>query len=502
MKTLKLLAVALCAVTLIGCASSSPTTELVKPTKEQLEFMDLEVGAFIHYGLNVFTGQEHGDGKCPPSMFNPRKQDVEQWVITSKKMGATYACLTVRHEGGFCLWPTATSDYSIANSPYKDGKGDIAREFVDACRKHGIKPGFYFSVNYNAHHVFDKDDDVKWGPEWDRLFDKNFAEMGPEGQKELEERELAQFRELMTNYGEIFYIWNDHWGNYMAPNIQHKVLDLMRELQPNCLMLGPDVTTPGCETGHVVYPMWNAMYTEDNTGYTRAKTTMNDSDNQNDYGLLETDSNTGHPLGNFWRSRECTTNSGFSTGGWFWHPGQTRPHSLGRHIDLYYRTVGLGASTIINLPPDSNGLIPDDVVAAAEAFGNEIKARFANPIAQQGSVKKVKKDIIELKWKTPQEINTIMLMENIANGQKVAKYTLEAYVNGEWQEMEPQNHYYTPSWTSIFPKTVGFETIGHKKIDRVTPVVTNKIRFKVLEAVVPTVELRDFAVYNCAPYEL
>ncbi|MFR9503478.1 MAG: alpha-L-fucosidase [Rikenellaceae bacterium] len=210
---------------LYSCGQPASEVELTKPTAQQLEFMDMEVGAFIHYGLNVFTGQEHGDGKMPPSMFNPSAQDVEQWVITSKKLGAKYACLTVRHEGGFCLWPTETTDYSIANSPYKDGKGDIAREFVDACRKHDIKPAFYFSVMYDAHHVFKADDKVKWGPVWDELFEKNFEEMGEEGRKAYEERQLAQLRELLTNYGEICYIWNDHWGNPMAPDIQRRVLD-------------------------------------------------------------------------------------------------------------------------------------------------------------------------------------------------------------------------------------------------------------------------------------
>ncbi|MFR9503477.1 MAG: hypothetical protein SNH73_03375 [Rikenellaceae bacterium] len=276
----------------------------------------------------------------------------------------------------------------------------------------------------------------------------------------------------------------------------------MRELQPNCLMLGPDVTTPGSETGNVVYPMWNAVNTADNTNYTRAQATKLEGGNENNYGLLETDANTGHPLGAFWRSRECTTNTGFSTGGWFWHPGKTEPHSLARHIDLYYRSVGLGASTIINLPPDDRGLIPEDIVAAAEAFGNDIKARFANPIAKQGEVKRVKNNVVELKWSEKQEINTIVLMENIVNGQKVSKYTLEAYVDGEWVELEPQNEYFVASPKSIFPRTAGYETIGHKKIDRVKPVVTNRMRFRSLESVLPSVELRDFAVYNCEPYQV
>ena len=124
--------------------------ELTLPLQKQIEFADWEVGAFFHYGLNVYTGQQHGDGKEPPSKFNPTRLDCEQWVKAAKAMGAKYGCLTVRHEGGFCLWPSKTTDYTIANSPYKDGKGDIAREFVDACRKYGLKVGFYHTSDFDA----------------------------------------------------------------------------------------------------------------------------------------------------------------------------------------------------------------------------------------------------------------------------------------------------------------------------------------------------------------
>ena len=140
--------------------------------------------------------------------------------------------------------------------------------------------------------------------------------------------------------------------------------------------------------------------------------------------------------------------------------------------------------------------MPDDIVEAAEKFGKEIKERFANPIAKTKKV--IKKKQIVLKWKKAQEINTIVLMENIKNGQKVAAYELEAYVNGEWVKMEPQNNYL--AWKP-YPKTAGFETIGHKKIDRVTPVVTNRIRFTCTKSVSPSVEMRSIAVYNCKPYK-
>ena len=469
----------------MGAVAKEATIELAKPTKQQLAWQDMEIGAFIHYGLNVYTGQEHGDGHEPASKFNPTELDAEQWVLAAKALGAKYAVLTARHEGGFCLWPTKTTDYSIANSPYKNGKGDIVRGFVNACRKHGIKPGLYHTASHDARHTHLRTDPVKWDRTLDKLISKNFERMGEKGRQAYLDIQEQQMRELLSNYGPITYVWCDHWDAgtrfakdslylKMRSEVYRRTTQVMRELQPDCIMMGPDTWVPGNETGHVVYPMWNAVNTYDGTIWARPAPTKGDKSVPNDYGLLETEVRTGHPLGKFWRPRECTTNKGFHHGGWFWHPGTTRPKKLKDHVNLYYRTVGLGANTIINLPPDNRGLVPEDVVVAAQAFNDEIKKRFANPIVETKQVETG--DVIGIEWRKPTEINTVVLMENIINGQRIAKYTLEAYVDGKWQTLEPVGRKY--------------QTIGHKKIDRVEPVVTNRIRFKCLEAVVKPVELR------------
>ncbi len=148
-------------------------------------------------------------------------------------------------------------------------------------------------------------------------------------------------------------------------------------------------------------------------------------------------------------------------------------------------TVGLGANTIINLPLDTTGRIPDDISAAAKALGDEIRKRFSNPIAQAKGV--MVGDTIELTWRTPTEINTIVIMENIAHGQKVVKYSLEAFVDGRWQALEPRNRLISQKPYTGNP---GYETIGHKKIDRVKPVTTNRIRFRAVETIAKPVELR------------
>jgi len=469
---------------------------LAKPSPKQIKFADWEVGAFIHFGLNVFTGQEHGDGKEPPSKFNPTELDAEQWVLTAKSMGARYACLTARHEGGFCLWPSKTTDYTVANSPYMDGKGDIVRDFVEACRKHGIEPALYLTASHDAHTaLYGQDVKVGWGAERDKRVEEALKDVSRK--EHYKQVQVEQMRELLTSYGPVSYMWSDHWDATDPDSPWRAVTNLVEELQPDMVFMGTETWVPGNETGHVVYPMWNAVNTVDGTRYSRPAATESDVSVENDYGLLETDVLTGHPLGKFWRVRECTTNTGFHYGGWFWHESKvkpTRPRSLWDHVDLYYRTVGLGANTIINLPPGDRGLIPDDLVAAAKAFGDEIRWRFSNPVAEL--LEPPVGDVVELAWEEPAEINTIVTMENIANGQKIAKYTLEAEVEGEWRVLDLVNR--LNAWRPYNP-TPGHETIGHKKIDRVTPVRTRRIRFRCLEAVQHPVELRRLTVFNCPP---
>lgn len=473
---------------------------LATPSAKQLRFADWEVGAFIHYDLNPYTGQEHGDGQNPPSMFAPTELDAEQWVLTAKALGARYAVLTARHEGGFCLWPSKTTEYTVANSPYKDGRGDIVREFVDACRKHGLGVGLYHCAAWNAHEALKLyDGEVSQTPEnplgWNSNWKLVWKSLGdPENRKKFDAIQVEQFRELLTGYGPIDFMWSDHWNAEDPEGLWRSVTNLAEELQPEMVMMGPDTWVPGNETGHVVYPMWNAVNTKDGTNYTRPVSELAES---NDYGLLENLICRGVPDGKFWRVRECTTHRAFHTGGWFWHPDdvkKTRPLSLSQHLDLYYRTVGLGANTIINLPPDTRGLVPEDIVAAAKKFGDEVRKRFAKPIAQTDGVQSGK--VAELAWDKPTEINTVVTMENIATGQKIAKYTLEAMVDGEWQTLEPRNRL---TARSPYNPNPGYETIGHKKIDRVAPVVTNRVRLRCLESVAEPVEVGSLAVFKCDP---
>ena len=442
-----------------------------KPTPQQLAFQDMELGVFVHYSIDAYTERGTPPGRTPASAFNPTNLDVEQWVEAAKKMGATFMVLTARHEQGFCLWPTATTDYSIKNSPYKDGKGDIVREFVEACRKHGIKPGLYtapwIDSNWESYlpgykdgedtgdiHKFD--DEAIYNQVW--------------------EKEKTQLTELLTNYGPLVFIWDDHFGRSDALSdepqggrLRQLYADfnkLAHTLQPDCLILGRDVEHVGTEEGRASYPLWNSLNTIDGTLYTVSDTYKWDHPN------------TGNPHGTIYRPQLSCTTVAFTTGGWMWG-GYRTPRPLEKIMQSYYETIGRGASFIVNFAPDRQGLVEEQVVQAAEDFGNEIKRRFSHPISTSD-----KPDTQQIfTFIEPKTINHVVSMENLTDGQRIGAYTIEAEVNGQWKTL------------------VTGQTIGHKRIDQFDPITATSLRFTVTETIAKPATMHSISVYHVTNLE-
>lgn len=439
--------------------------KLAIPTAKQLEFQDMELGAFIHYSIDTYASPGTAHGATPASMFNPAELNTEQWVMAAKAMGATYIVLTARHEEGFCLWPTKTTDYSIKSSPYKNGKGDIVREFVNASRKHGLKVGLY-----NAPWVDFNWDATKLGinvaDSWkiDKLDD-------PELYEKTLQKEKEQLRELMTNYGPLVFFWDDHFGRSdVLDSIPHggKQRELYaalaryaKELQPDCLLLGTDIEHVGNENGRACYPFWNSLNTLDGTNYTVSTTYRWEHDN------------TGDPLGKYFRPQLGSNTNGLSTGGWMW-TGPRKPQPLERRLQVYYETVGRGSGVIVNLTPDKRGIIPEDIVLAAKEMGDEISRRFSNPVAFSDSQNPVQ----ILKFNEPETFNHVITMEDMHAGQKIEKYTIEAMVDGNWKTL------------------VEGKTIGHKRIDQFDPVIATSLRFTVTSSIIQPAVMRRIALFN------
>ncbi|HAO80406.1 MAG TPA: hypothetical protein DCQ92_15850 [Verrucomicrobia subdivision 3 bacterium] len=455
-------------VTAAASLASAQEIKLAKPTPTQLAFQDLELGVFIHYSIDVYAEPSSPSGGTPASAFNPTELNVEQWVLAAKAMGATFAVLTARHEEGFCLWPTKTTDYSVKSNPYKGGKGDIVREFVDACRKHGLKPGLYNPPWINRH----------WDaslPGYVRTADPARLDKfdDPARYAQVLKTETEQLRELMSNYGPLVFIWDDHNGrsDSIGPiplggkfrELYASLAKTSHELQPNCLYFGPDVEHVGNEDGRACYPLWNAVTTIDGTDYSISTT------------FKWNGTNTGDPLGKFYRPRLGSTTTSFSTGGWMWtRPRQPQP--LERRMRVYYETIGRGAGILVNLTPDRRGLVPEDLVAAAKEMGDEIKRRFSNPLAQTNGTGPVH----TLKFAAAQTFDHIVTMEDLRDGQKISNYTIKAQIDGEWKTI------------------VKGQTIGHKRIDQFTPVTATAVLFTCTESIGQPVVVRNLAVFNTA----
>jgi alpha-L-fucosidase len=205
------------------------TTGLVLPHERQINYQQMEFTAFVHFNMNTFTNVEWGKGDADPSLFNPTNFDAEQWVKAFKEAGMKMVILTAKHHDGFCLWPSEYTDYTIENSPYKDGNGDIVKEVADACRKHGLKFGFYLSP-WDRH-------EPAYGTDQYNRFYKN------------------QLRELLTNYGQIYEVWFDGAKGPYAEDMEYDFQGywaMVRKHQPEAVIFsdkGPDVRWIGNEDG-------------------------------------------------------------------------------------------------------------------------------------------------------------------------------------------------------------------------------------------------------------
>ena len=210
----------------------------VRPNENQLRWFDMEMYAFIHFSPNTYTGKEWGDGTEDPAIFNPTELDCEGWARAIKAAGLKGAIITAKHHDGFCLWQTKTTEHSIKNSPYKNGKGDIVRELSDACRKVGIKFGFYLSP-------------------WDR----NSEYYGTDKYNDFFK---AQLTELLTGYGEVFEVWFDEANGETATGKRQEYdfdgyFELIRKYQPNAVIYNdhsPDVRWIGNESGSRRHAEW------------------------------------------------------------------------------------------------------------------------------------------------------------------------------------------------------------------------------------------------------
>jgi len=426
-----------------------------RPTPAQLAWQREELALFVHFTINTFTDREWGDGSESPQIFNPLQFDARQWARTAKECGFGSMILTAKHHDGFCLWPTHTTRHSVASSPWRDGKGDIVREFVQACREYDLGVGFYLSP-------------------WDR----NAPSYG-QG-KAYDDFYIAQLTELLTQYGDVVEVWFDG-ANGEGPNGKRQPYDwprihaTVRALQPNAVMFsdsGPDVRWIGNETGSAGSTCW-ASVDPARVPHPGA------SDPWTNEALQQ-----GDPYGEVWRPGETDVSI---RPGWFWHAAEdTRVRSGQNLMNLYFTSVGRNSKLLLNLPPTEQGLFHDNDVNALREFARLRNALLTNDLALGARVTTdtgmdtaahavdgrtdtywlagpgTRAAVFELHFAHEVEFDVIHLREAIELGQHIALYRIDVgHRSGRGDDWKPL------TWGT---------TIGHCKLDRVPLTRASRLR--------------------------
>lgn len=449
---------------MVSCKVDAPEPMSVVPAERQLKWHAMEQYAFVHFTINTFTNREWGYGDESPELFNPTDFDADALVKVVKDAGLKGLILTAKHHDGFCLWPSAYTEHSVKNSPYKDGKGDIVGEVAEACRKADIKFGIYLSP-------------------WDR----NHAGYGTD---EYLDYYRNQLRELLTNYGPVFEMWfdgaNGGDGYYGGANEVRrvesgylyydwpKVVEIIRELSPETVVWSsslPDARWCSNERGVVAEHCW-AMATPEQM-YPNGK----DNKKVLAHGMED---------GNRWAPAEADVSI---RRGWFYHENQ-QPKTPEKLFDIYLTSVGRGGTLLLNLAPDRRGRVPEQDVESLMAWRAMVDKTFANDIAEEASVKvSLKRGFgygaksligvddkywatadgvvagdVELEWNEPKQMSYVVIQEHIALGQRVRKFSIEAEVNGQWQEVAAGT------------------TVGYKRILPLKDVKSDKLRVRFLDS--------------------
>ena len=394
-------------------------SKLALPSAAQSAWQDLEMGMFVHFAPNTWQDVESDTLSTPLSTIDPKKLNTDQWAETAVALGARYIVFVAKHQGGFCMWQTETTDYSIRNTPWKGGHGDVLAEVAQSCRKFGLKLGVY--VCPRDDHFGAATGGICKTPELQAKYDALYR---------------AQLTEVFSRYGEMVEIWFD--GSSATP-----VGDLLTKYQPQAMVFqGPSATIRwvGNEDGFAPYPCWNGIDRAD------AKTGTATS--------LHSD-----PDGDVWMPNEVDVS--IRRPDWFWSTtNESKVLTQEQLLSIYYRSVGRGAQLLLNIPANRDGLLSAKDCAAAKGLGDEVKRRFGKPVATTAGAGKS----LMLRLDSPARIDTLVLQEEIDNGERVRAYRVEGRSGGVWKELGTG------------------EAVGHKRIQPVAPVTVDAVRVVVTKS--------------------
>ncbi len=459
-----------CIAQSIYTAANAPQPLPPLPTPSQYRWHQQELQVFVHFGINTFSGAEWGAGADSPDIFNPTALDCEQWARVAKQNGFSRMTLVAKHHDGFCLWPSTHTDYSVKNSKWRDGRGDVVGEFVKACQKFGLGVGIYLSP-------------------WDR-HDARY------GTTNYNDYYVNQVNELFDRYGRIDSFWLDlafKDSGYSMPFDWQRIYDAIYRRNPACTieMGGPDIGWIGNEAGNGLETCWNYYEVPHPTvsGALPGKLPVAYTG-----GIQPEPERVGkHPNYKAVPAlRYCPRLGDASVRrGWFWKPNQSRGTNW--WLQTYFNSVGRGSSMMFGFAPDQRGLFPEEDVAGAVALKQMLDATFKTDFARGKAVtdsttwkgdkgfdaaKTVDGDPttywaacetnvagqLQIDFKSVVNFNLVALQEPVFMGQRVKKYRVEYWDGNGWQ---------------LFSEGT---TIGYKKLDRRATVAARKIRLVIEDA--------------------
>mmetsp|Transcript_15265 Transcript_15265/g.39253 ORF Transcript_15265/g.39253 Transcript_15265/m.39253 type:complete len:598 (+) Transcript_15265:41-1834(+) len=495
----------------------SPPAPLAVPTHRQLEFMDLEFTQFMHFGIPTFWNppEDYLYGNNPtyhdchttsidhsnqtgsyypclhPDVFNPTDLNAEDWMEASASLGMTEIIITAHHEGGFALWPSNYTPYSVAASKWRNGKGDVLREFTDAANKWGIKISYYLNVQDDGYMV-------------------SVAKYSPE---EFIRRQIGMIKEVLTEYGPVNRFWFD--GTKSVPtgtnvtDLWVQVYDTIRTVSPNTMISSYRGDVCASKDG-------NTLYT--NNGPAPNSTDPAGCQDPQEGGQYF------HPteMHGITIQEGPDGNTDSMPTYWFWHPWACAFNITGcpwighanasRIFDSYIVTVGRGAVLNMNIPPERTGRMNASVKAVMAEAGKAINDTFRNSVVQVDTVSGACTDgVVELTVPAGGQFDYIMSMEDLTHGQRFGNYSVDFQRVGssKWETLvSPSN-----VTSALQDRPDGHDPrdshIGHKRIDLPEvptsgPVAVQiaKVRLNCLRAIAEPVYVRSFSLHKkTVPWE-
>ncbi len=405
-----------------------------RPTPEQIAWHEMELEMFLCLDPCTWQGREYDDHSTPPDQINPAQLDTEQWCEAAESFGAKQILFVAKHTGGFCWWPTETTEYCVRNIPWKDGRGDLLGDLAASCKRHGLKLGVY---------IYPGDD------QWGAGIGSGGKTADPAKQEEYNKVLRQQWTEVLTRYGEISELWFD--GSCVI-----ELGDIIREHAPKAMVFqGPHATIrwPGNEKGFAPEPAWQTVSRADAAS---GGATGSNSD----------------PDGNAWLPMEMDTT--LLDHKWFWGPGTDHMiKPLDTLMEAYLKSVGRGGVLLLNATPDTSGLIPEAHLARYREFGAAIRRLYENKKGECSG----EGNGCEISFDTPTPVTHVVIREDIRRGHAIRRHTVEGLIGGKWKAL------------------AGGGPVGHKRIETFKRTEVDALRLTVTETA-ETPDILQFAAYD------